>query len=131
MFTVTAREFLKKPLIARMSTVDPTGYPHTVPVWFMLDGDDIVIISDRNTRKVAHLRSNPRGAVTIGGDLADRDGYLVKGMFTIEPDPERAWVRKFVYHYESPEQAEKDLTAWADLDRVVLRLRPEVVLKVM
>lgn len=114
-----------------MSTIDPAGYPHTVPVWFMLDGDDIVIISDRGTRKVGYMQANPKGAVTIGGDPADGNGYLVKGTFTIEPDPGGAWVRKFVYHYESPEQAEKDLAAWADLDLVVLRLRPEVVLKVM
>jgi nitroimidazol reductase NimA-like FMN-containing flavoprotein (pyridoxamine 5'-phosphate oxidase superfamily) len=131
MFTTTTRDFLKKPLIARMSTIDPAGYPHTVPVWFMLDGDDIVIISDRNTRKVGHLHSNPKGAVTVGGDQADGEGYLVKGRFTVEPDPGGVWVRRFVYHYESPEQAEKDLVAWADLDLVVLRLCPEVVLKVM
>ena len=37
----TIRAFLQKQLIARMSTIGADGYPHTVPVWFMLDGDDI------------------------------------------------------------------------------------------
>ena len=35
------------------------------------------------------------------------------------------------YRYEAPEQAEKDIAAWADLDIIVLRLRPNVVLKVL
>jgi PPOX class probable F420-dependent enzyme len=131
MLANAARKFLQKPLIARLSTIDPDGYPHTVPVWFMLDGEDIVIISDRSTRKVGHILANPKGAVTIGGDSGDGSGYLLKGDFSIEADPDDAWVRKLTYRYEPPEQAEKDIVAWADLDIVVLRLRIKAVLKVM
>ena len=43
----------------------------------------------------------------------------------------RAWVRRLVYHYETPEQAEKDIADWAELDIIVLRLRPTTVIKVM
>jgi nitroimidazol reductase NimA-like FMN-containing flavoprotein (pyridoxamine 5'-phosphate oxidase superfamily) len=78
MISDSIREFLQKPLIARMSTIDPTGYPHTVPVRFALGGDDIVIISVRGTRKVDHILANPKGAVTIGGDPDDGAGYLIK-----------------------------------------------------
>ncbi len=131
MFTDSVREFLQKPLIARMSTIDPAGYPHTVPVWFMLDGEDVVIISARGTRKVEHILANPKGSVTIGGEPADGAGYLFKGTFFIEADPDDGWVRKLTYHYESPEQAEKDVADWAGLDIIVLRLKPEVILKVL
>lgn len=131
MFTATIREFLQKPLVARMSTVDPDGYPHTVPVWFMLNGDEIVVISVSSTRKVGHIKANPKGAIAIGGDPADGGGYLIKGDFSIEADPEDAWVRKLTYHYETPEQAEKDIADWADLDIILLRLKPKGVLKVI
>ena len=131
MFTDTIREFLQKPLIARMSTIDSEGYPHTVPVWFALDGDDLVIISVRQTRKVSHIQANPKGALTIGGDPGNGAGYLIKGDFSIEPDPDATWTRKLTYRYGPPEQAEKDIAAWADLDMIVLRLKPKVVLKVI
>ena len=114
-----------------MSTIDPNGYPHTVPVWFALDGDDIVVISVRETRKVEHILANPKGAVTIGGDPGDGAGYLIKGEFVVEADPEDAWVSKMTHRYETPEQAEKDIADWAELDLIVLRLQPKVVLKVM
>ena len=65
MFTDTIREFLQKPLIARMSTIDSEGYPHTVPVWFALDGDDLMIISVRQTLKVSHILVNPKGKVGL------------------------------------------------------------------
>ena len=131
MFTDSIREFLQKPLIARMSTIGPDGYPHTVPVWFAPDGDDIVVISVSDTHKVGHIRANPKGAITIGGDSGDGDGYLIKGEFAIEADPDDVWVKKLTYRYETPEQAEKDIADWADLDIVVLRLKPTAVLKVM
>jgi predicted pyridoxine 5'-phosphate oxidase superfamily flavin-nucleotide-binding protein len=130
MFDDTTREFLKKPLLARMSTIDPQGYPHTVPVWFLLDGDEIAIIAVSDTRKMSHIRANPKGALSIGGDSGDGGGYLLKGTFSIHPDPDDTWVRKLCYQYEPPEQAEKDIAAWADLDIQVIRFRPEKVIKV-
>jgi PPOX class probable F420-dependent enzyme len=130
MFDETVREFLQKPLIARVSVIDPDGYPHTVPVWFKLDGDDLVIISSRDTRKVSYAEANPKGSITVGGDSDDGAGYLIKGDFSIEPDPDDEWVKKVTYHYEEPEKAAQDVAAWADLDIIVLRLKPRRVIKV-
>ena len=125
-----ARQFLQKPLIARISTIDADGYPHTVPVWFILDGDDIVVMGMRSTRKVSHMLANPKGAAQIGGQEGDGGGYLLKGEWSVEEDPDDYWMRTITYHYEDGEQAAKDVAAWADLDIVAMRLRPKVVLKV-
>ncbi len=128
MFTDEIRAFLQKPLIARMSTIDPDGWPHTVPVWFMLDGDEIAIISVRQTAKIGHIQANPKGAVQVGGD--DGAGYMLKGIFRIEEDPDRSWMKKLTYRYESGEKAEKDIAEWTPLDMIVLRFTPKSVFKV-
>ncbi len=134
MFTDEMRAHLAPPLIARMSSIDSNGYPHTVPLWFDVDGDDLVIISERNTAKTRHVLANPKGAVTIGGDaLPNGDlvpGYLIKGVFAVEEDPGFAWLRRITYRYETPERAEKDLAEWTQLDMIVLRLKVERVIKV-
>ncbi len=130
MFDDTIRALLRKPLIARISTVGQDGYPHTVPVWFMCDGDDIVIISVRDTRKVRHIAANPKGAVLIGGEPGDGGGYLFKGDFSIEEDPGDRWVKALIYRYESGEQAEKDVRDWADLDIILIRLKVKKISKV-
>jgi general stress protein 26 len=129
-FDPQAHRFLEKPLLARLSTVDQDGYPHTVPVWFMLDGGDVVFISSRDTRKVRNIETNPKGAVTIGGEPADNGGYLVKGDISIEEDRDDMWVKKFCYHYEDKAKAEQDIADWAELDIVLLRLKPKIVVKV-
>lgn len=128
--TDTLRDFLQKPLLARMSTTDADGYPHTVPVWFMLDGDDLVVISERKTVKLGHIKANPKGAMQIGGDTNDGGGYLFKGEFSIEEDPGDEWMNKLIYRYESGEQAAKDSQEWAALDIIVVRMKVATVLKV-
>jgi general stress protein 26 len=130
MITGTMRTLFSKPLIARMTTIDPDGYPHTVPVWFDIDQDDIIIISVRDTHKVGHVLDNPKGAVVVGGEPDDEAGYMFKGNFVIEEDPDRAWTHRLIDRYEDGAQAEKDKTEWADLDMIVMRLKVEKVLKV-
>ncbi len=130
MFDENARAFLQQPLVARLAVNDPDGYPHVVPVWFMLDGDDIVMISAGQTAKIRYLGADGRAAVTIGGDTGQDAGYLIKGEVTVSPDTGMVWTRRLTFHYEPPEQAEKDVAAWEDLDMRVLRLRPARVFKV-
>jgi predicted pyridoxine 5'-phosphate oxidase superfamily flavin-nucleotide-binding protein len=126
----TLRTFLEKPLIARMSTLDRKGYPHTVPVWYMLDGSDFMIIGTRETRKVGHILANPKGSLQVGGEPGNGGGYLIKGHFSIEEDPGYIWMKKLIYRYETGEQAKKDVADWSDLDMIVMRLRPEIMIKV-
>jgi general stress protein 26 len=131
MFNDTIREFLQKPLVARMATIDSNGYPHIIPVWFDVEGDDLMIISERKTRKIDHIRVNPKGSVNIGGDTNDGAGYLFKGEYSIEEDPGHAWMKKMTYRYESGEKAEKDIQDWLLLDMIVLRFKIEKTIKVL
>lgn len=132
MFTTEAREFLQKPLVARLSTIDPNGYPHTVPLWFDVDDDDIVIISDRNTRKIDHIARDPHGCVQVGGDAGDGTGYLFKGELSVEADPNYRWLAQVTRRYESGEQAENDIELWrTTLDMIVIRLKVRKAIKVI
>ncbi len=130
MFDDQAREVLTRPLVARMSTIDDEGFPHTVPVWFMLDGSDLVVMGMRSTRKVKHMQARSQGSMCIGGQPGDGGGYLIKGHWSAEEDPGKHWQKTITYHYEPKEQADKDLADWADLDIIVMRLKPTQVLKV-
>jgi len=132
MLTDVVREFLQKPRLARLSTIDSNGYPHTVPLWFDVEGDDIMIISDRNTVKIRHIAVNPKGAFSVGGDTDDGGGYLFKGELSVEEDPDYMWTKRLTYRYEEKEQAEKDIAEWTTkLDMVVIRMKVQRVAKVI
>ncbi|HEX3270129.1 MAG TPA: pyridoxamine 5'-phosphate oxidase family protein [Ktedonobacterales bacterium] len=128
------RALLDQPLIGRISVIDDEGYPHTIPIWFARDGEEVVFFSSRNTRKITYIQANPKGALTIGGDPYGSEGYLLKGEFALEDDVAYQWLREITYRYEPREVAEKDLAewiaGWASKDLVILRFTPRRVVKV-
>jgi predicted pyridoxine 5'-phosphate oxidase superfamily flavin-nucleotide-binding protein len=73
------REFLGRPLLAYLSTIDAAGYPHTVPVWFGVDSDDLIFPTMTDRARLRHIAANSKGAVAIGGRPDVGAGYLIKG----------------------------------------------------
>ena len=129
MFSDELLEFLKKPHVARISTIDANGYPHTVGIWYAIDGDELVTTTPRNAKKVDHIKANPKGSMAIGGGPGDDEGWLFKGSFVVSDEKAWPWLEKMTYHYETPEKAEKDLEEWKSLDLVLIRLKPEKTIK--
>lgn len=130
MFSDQLRDLLTQPVIARFSTIRSDGYPHTVPVWFLLEGDELLVFALSETRKVKNALVNPKGCFSIGGDPPSSPGYLIDGDLTVEDDPDHVIAARITYHYESPEEAKADLEAWRDETFSVLRLKPKRVVKV-
>ena len=129
MLDETHRTFLQQRLIARITTIDDDGYPHTVPIWYILDGDDIVIATGPETRKVRNIRTNPKGAVTIGGDpVGDHEryavGYLFQGEWSLEGEPESEWIRRIALRYwQDPARAERETAGWGPQQALRFRIR--------
>jgi PPOX class probable F420-dependent enzyme len=65
---------LREDLMIWLTTVGPTGRPHTVPVWFWWDGESITIYCEPETKKIRNLRQNP--AITFALETRD-DGEEV------------------------------------------------------
>src|SRR6266704_2908532 len=57
---------LRAELMMWLSTVRPDGRPHLVPVWFLWDGETILIFSQPNQQKLRNLQHNP-DVVMIAG----------------------------------------------------------------
>lgn len=131
MLSRTVRRFLQKARIARLATVGTDGYPHIVPIYFILDGDDIVFGSNRDERKVLNALANPKGAVLIGGDpTTDEAGYMFQGNLSIKEDIGHTVTRKMLHRYEKKEEAERHAAEWTSSDIALIRLKPKSVIKV-
>ncbi|MGH2349263.1 MAG: PPOX class F420-dependent oxidoreductase, partial [bacterium] len=59
------RRFLEKPNVAVLATVGPRGRPQATPVWFMLEGSDILINTSAGRTKLRNMEANPNVALTI------------------------------------------------------------------
>lgn len=128
--TSPVRNFLEKPLIARIAVVDDRGYPHVIPIWFARDGDDVIFFSSKGARKIKHIRANPKGAMTVGGDPYGSEGYLIKGEFSIEGDVNHRWLSEITHRYEPKALADKHVIEWGTDDIILLRFRPHEVIRI-
>lgn len=124
-----ARALLHKPLVVRMAVNDPNGYPHVVPVWFGMDGDDLMIFGYQNTRKIDYIHANSKGSVQIGGDFGN-DGYLLKGEYSLEPDLDNQWAWKITRLYENEELTKQHMTEWSQQKLFLVRFKVNKVIKV-
>lgn len=64
--------------VAWLSSVQPNGRPHVVPVWFHWDGERIVAFSKPNARKVENLRDQPSVMLAVGTPGPDFEVELIE-----------------------------------------------------
>jgi PPOX class probable F420-dependent enzyme len=103
------RRFLAEPRYASVATVDEDGSPRQAVVWFLLDGDSIVVNSLHGRRWPTNLRRDPR--VSIAVTDARRQSWVgLTGTVEVIDDhaPAQAHIAAMArrYHVDDPEEAE-------------------------
>jgi len=92
---------LGRPRTAMLATVRANGQPHAAPVWFDLDGDDVVFTSGHTSVKMANLRRDPRVVLAIDDETPPYAYVLVEGTATVvDPTPDiRQWATRIAVRY--------------------------------
>lgn len=86
-FTPEIADRLDRTLIAWLTTVSPDGQPQSSPVWFLRDGEQIVVYSLANAPRVRNVRANPRVAFNLNSDDGGGDVITIEGTATLEDGP--------------------------------------------
>ena len=76
--------FWREPNLAKIATINPDGTPHLVPIWYLHDGQDLVIVTRPTSRKVRNLRRDPRVTVCIDRPTPPYAGVVVQGVARLE-----------------------------------------------
>jgi PPOX class probable F420-dependent enzyme len=134
MQTMTAeeyREFLQAGTrTGKLSTVRKDGRPHVAPVWFDLDGDELVFMTWHESVKAANMRRDPRVSICVDEEVPPYAFVIVEGTVTIsEGADERAfWAKKIAARYMGPELADVYGKRNSVDGELVVRVRPTKVI---
>jgi PPOX class probable F420-dependent enzyme len=71
-----ARALLESDAVAHVVTIDPDGRPQVTAAWVGLDGDEIVLATLPDQRKLRNLRRDPRIAISIPSTTRNTWGLL-------------------------------------------------------
>lgn len=72
---------------AIVSTVRADGRPHAAPVWFVLDGDDLVFNTGADTVKGRNLARDPRATITVDDSVAPYSFVTMEGTVVLADNP--------------------------------------------
>ncbi|MCX4646972.1 PPOX class F420-dependent oxidoreductase [Streptomyces sp. NBC_01446] len=64
---------------AKLSTVRPDGSPHIAPVWFVLDGEDLVFNTGKDTVKGRNLARDNRVALCVDDERPPFSFTVIEG----------------------------------------------------
>src|SRR5262245_32588290 len=121
------QRFLSSKEVVVLSTVQPDGSPLAMPMWFLPDGDSLVMISVAGLRKVANLRRDPRVCVVAeaGTRGAEIRNVTVLGRVEIlaEGSERAALAERFLQRYH-PDLERLWGARTMPADRVMFRIRP-------
>jgi PPOX class probable F420-dependent enzyme len=85
-----AHAFLERESVLWLATVDGSGRPAVVPVWFWWDGDAILVASKPGARKVRNIRNEGRVMLALGDPDDDFDVGLIEALAELVEVPVRS-----------------------------------------
>jgi PPOX class probable F420-dependent enzyme len=88
--TLTREElaaFLEHPVVARLATVRPDGWPYVAPVWQQWDGEHMWIVPREKSAFVQYLKQEPRVCVSVALETAPYTRMTLLGRAEIVEGP--------------------------------------------
>jgi PPOX class probable F420-dependent enzyme len=123
------RAFLEQNRLAIVGVERPEGAPHLTPVYYVLDGDDLLVSTTASRYKAKAARRGRRVALCVIGEQPPFPYVTVTGPATVEEEGAvEAMLRigERMTGNPIPESARPAVEQRAkDEGRVVLRVRPE------
>ncbi|MEU7644858.1 PPOX class F420-dependent oxidoreductase [Streptomyces huasconensis] len=93
----------------KLSTVRADGSPHIAPIWFLLDGDDLVFNTGKETVKGRNLARDGRVALCVDDDQPPFAFVVLQGHAELieDVDQVRHWAARLGARYMGEDRAEE------------------------
>ncbi|GAA1367643.1 PPOX class F420-dependent oxidoreductase [Streptomyces beijiangensis] len=114
----------------KLSTVRADGSPHIAPVWFLLDGDDLVFNTAKESVKGRNLTRDGRVALCVDDDRPPFAFVVIRGQAEIveELSEVRLWASRIAARYMGEDRAEEFGARNGVPGELLVRVRIEKVL---
>jgi len=111
---------------AKLAVVRRDGSPLVTPVWFALDGDDLVFTTDSSSGKGRALRRDRRACLVVDEETPPYAFVMVEGDVVLSEDPQALlqWATRIGGRYMGEVRAEEYGARNGVPGELLVRLRP-------
>lgn len=85
-FGARADRRLREEKVIWLTTVDPGGVPQPAPVWFLYDGETVVVYSLNSARRLRNIEADPHVALNLNSTSRGGDVIVLTGTARIAPE---------------------------------------------
>lgn len=114
----------------KLATTRADGRPHVVPIWFVLDGGEVIFMTGADTVKGRALRRDGRACLCVDDERAPYAFVMIEGVASCSEDLEEMlpWSIRIGERYMGAERGEEFGRRNAVAGEMLVRLRPRNVL---
>lgn len=120
---------LAQPRTGKIATVRPDGRPHVAPIWFTLDGDQLIFTTWHTTAKAVNLRHSPWVSLCVDYEAPPFAFVKYDGTATFSDDLDelRYWATIIAGRYMGAELAEAYGNRNAVAGELLVRVTPVTI----
>jgi PPOX class probable F420-dependent enzyme len=117
---------LREEMIIWLTTVRRDGTPQPTPVWFLWDGESVLMYSQPNQQKQRNIERNPKVSLHFDGDGHGGNIIVLTGEAKIVTDaPPATAVPALIEKYAEPiKRIGRDAASFAAAYSVAIRITP-------
>ncbi len=112
---------------AKLATVRADGRPHNVPVWFTMDGDDILFMTGESSVKAKNIQRERRVTLSVDDETPPYSFVMFEGEATVENvsmDELLKWSTQIGGRYMGADRAEEFGKRNAVPGELLIRVKP-------
>lgn len=94
----------------KLATVRADGRPHVVPIWYVMDGDDLIFNTWHTSVKAKNMRRDPRVAMSIDEEQPPFSFVMIEGeveLLELPPEELLPWATQIGARYMGAELGEQ------------------------
>jgi len=113
----------------KLATTRLDGRPHVVPIWFVIDGEDLVFTTGSGSAKAKAMRRDPRVALCVDDQSPPYSFVSVEGTVTLSDDLDEmlVWATRIGTRYMGAARADEFGRRNAVPEEILVRLSPTKV----
>ena len=114
----------------KLATVRPDGRPHLVPIWFVLDGEDLVFTTWHESVKAVNMQRDPRVSICVDEEKPPYAFVMIEGTVTITEEAQARlyWTTRIAARYMGEDLAEAYGRRNSVAGELVVRIQPVKVI---